>query len=294
MLDTETLIKVVIPITMFSLMFAMGLTLTTADFKRILAVPRATLMGLIVLLLVLPVMGLSLAYAFNLPLMMAVGLVALAACPGGTTSNVVAHIGKGDTALSVTLTATATMATLVTLPLWINLSLYIFGGSGTNIEMPILQTGGQLFLFTVLPVLLGMFARSRKPALLKYEPLLTKISVVAMASCFILMAVIDEHDSFSRAGQVILPTVLLIVLAAVVGFVVPKLAGVNVKSSATIAVESCLKNILISFFLASSALSSLDAALASAVAGAIIMPVAICVMLAFNLFNKSQEKLAAS
>jgi len=293
-LDSESLIKVVIPITMFSLMFAMGLTLTTADFKRILAVPRATLMGLVVVLLVSPFIGLSLAWAFDLPLMMAVGLVALAACPGGTISNVVAHIGKGDTALSVTLTATATMATLVTLPLWINLALYIFGGAGTDIEMPVLQTGAQLFLFTVLPVLLGMFARSRKPVLLKHEPLLTKVSVAAMMSCFMLMAVIDEDDTFSSAGQVILPTVLLIVLAAVVGFLIPKLAGVNVKSSSTIAVESCLKNILIPFFLASSALNSLDAALASAVAWAIVIPVAISVMLAFNLFNKSQEKLAAS
>lgn len=89
------IIQVLVPITMFGLMFGMGLTLTPADFRRVLSVPKAVIVGLFLQLLALPAIGLGLAINFELSAMLALGLVAVAACPAGTTSNIVVHMGRG-------------------------------------------------------------------------------------------------------------------------------------------------------------------------------------------------------
>lgn len=289
----DVLMQAVMPIAMFCLMFAMGLTLTVTDFKRVLILPKPTLMGLMVQLLIVPAIGFYLAYLFQLPLLMAAGLVAVAACPGGTFSNVVVHVGKGDTALSITLTATATLATLLTLPLWINFSLTFFGGDGVSVDMPILDTAFQLGAFTILPVLIGMFARSIRPQWLRFEPRITKISVATMLVTMIVMGLTNEDSSLDQTTQLIAPTFILIFVAAIVGFIVPFLAGVNKRDSATIAVETCLKNILLSLFIATNTLKDIDAAIASGVAGIVILPMAMLVMLLFNLSNRDRSSLAS-
>ncbi len=157
-------------------------------------------MGLTVQLLVSPAVGFALAYVFDSRLMMAVGLVAVVACPGGSISNAVVHLGKGDTALSITLTATATLASLITQLVWTNFSLFFFGGCETAIQMPILKTEAQLGLFTVWPVAIGMLARKLRPRLLKKEKLITQVSMIAMLSGNFFMAYLDEKDTLSHAG----------------------------------------------------------------------------------------------
>jgi len=290
--NEDVLIKVIVPVSMFAIMFSMGLTLTRKDFQRIFIFPKAIFIGLIVQLLVSPALGFMLAYAFDLPVMMAVGLVAVAACPGGSTSNVIAHIGKGDTALSITLTATATLATLFTLPIWINFALIFFGKGDTSIEMPILSTAIQLGLFTVLPIAIGMLARNTHPAWLKKEPIITKVAVTTMLAAFALIMLLDQNNTIGQAQQVLIPTILFVVFVAVLGFLIPKLSGLSAKSSATIAVEICLKNLLLSLFLASNSLNSLDAVLPTTVALASTMPMAIIIMVMFGIFNKRNHQAA--
>ena len=275
---------------MFGLMFGMGLTLTKADFKRILSFPKPTFIALILQLLVLPIVGFALAGAFGLSTMMAVGLVAVAACPGGTTSNIVVHMGKGDTALSITITATATMVTLFTLPLWTKLALDYFGGSDNLvIDMPVLQTAFQIALFTVFPVALGMLLRLKIPALIAREPMISKLSTAAMLMAFIGSGFVDSNDLLSKAVVMIVPALLFVLCAMCIGYGVPRVLGVNQKDSATIAVETCLKNILLSMFLATTALKDMEAALASVVVGMVMMPVAVGIMLVYRLSNKTPE-----
>ncbi len=285
-MSEDILVKVIIPISMFTIMFSMGLTLTKKDFQRIFIFPKAVFIGLLVQLLISPALGFILAYAFDLPVMMAAGLVAVAACPGGSTSNVIAHVGKGDTALSITLTATATLATLFTLPIWINFALAFFGKGDSSIDMPILSTAMQLGLFTVLPIALGMWTRKVRPAWLKREPVITKVGVVTMIGAFILIMLLDQENAMNHAGQVLMPTLLFVIIVAALGFLIPKLSGLNAKASATIAVETCLKNLLLSLFLASTSLNSLDAVLPTTVALATTMPMALLIMIMYSLFNK--------
>ena len=279
----ETILQVVVPITMFALMFGMGLTLTAADFKRVLIFPKSTIIGLSIQLLVMPGIGFALAYSFDLPTMIAVGMVAVAACPGGTLSNVVVHMGKVDTALSITLTAVATSATLFTLPLWVNYSLHFFGGGETAVDMPIIRTAAQLALFTVLPVLLGMLVRYLQWAFVTYEPIISKISTVSMIAAFIVAGLVDTDSTLSKAGVVLIPSVLLVLIAVFIGYGVPRCSGINNKDSVTIAVETCLKNILLSFFIATNTLKDMEVAYASAVVGIVMIPTAIGIMLLFRI-----------
>lgn len=284
------LLQVAVPITMFTLMFAMGLTLTLADFKRVLRLPKAIIIGLLINLAILPLVGLGLAYSFELSAMLAVGLVAVAACPGGTTSNVIVHMGKGDTALSISLTAIATLITLFTLPLWVNFTLKEFAEQSTAIEMPILKTAAQLALFTLVPVALGMTARQRKPNWVKAEPLLSKISTIAMITAFVGAGVADSGNMLQEASSILIPAILLLTAAVSLGLLLPKALGINTKDSVTIAVESSLKNILLSLFIATNALKITEVAYASAIIGVLMLPVAIGIMIIYRQTNKQQIK----
>ena len=282
------LLQLAVPVTMFTLMFAMGLTLTLADFKRVIRLPKVIIIGLLINLAILPLVGLRLAYSFELSAMLAVGLVAVAACPSGTTSNVIVHMGKGDTALSISLTAIATLITLFTLPLWVNFTLAEFADQTTVIEMPVLKTAAQLALFTLLPVVLGMTARRHKPNWVKAEPVLSKVSTVAMIAAFVGAGIADSGNMLQEASSIVVPAILLLAAAVIIGLLLPKSLGINTKDSVTIAVESSLKNILLSFFIATNALKVTEVAYASAIIGVIMIPVAIVIMVIYHQTNKQQ------
>ncbi|NNL64708.1 MAG: bile acid:sodium symporter family protein, partial [Myxococcales bacterium] len=165
-----------LPLSMFGLMFAMGLALVLDDFRRIARVPGPVVTGTLLQLLGMPVIGFGLALAFELPPLLAAGLVILAACPGGMMSNMLVHVGRANTALSITLTATATTATLFTLPLWIRAILDRVGGETGAIEIPLLETAGQLGGLTILPVAVGMVVRALHPPALRLELPLSAIA----------------------------------------------------------------------------------------------------------------------
>ncbi len=286
----HVLISVVIPITMFFLMFGMGLTLSVKDFQLLMVYPKAALIGFIVQLLIMPLIGLGLAHLFNLPIMLAVGLISASACPGGTTSNIVVHMGKGDTALSITLTAVATLATLFTLPFWVNYALKSFGGTETIVQMPILKTAFQLGLFTVLPVIIGMIVRKRWPTWIEWEGKISKASVSAMILAFVILAILDEGNTLNSAEMVIIPVILLLISGVLIGFGLPALAGNDRRQSTTVAVEICIKNTLLAIFLATNSLKNIDATVAPALYLGLMLPVAIGVMAFYNWTSKQTVK----
>ena len=286
----EFMTEVILPIAMFTMMFAMGLTLTPQDFKQIMVFPKAVLLGLFIQLLLTPAIGYALVSVFTLKTMVAVGFVTLAASPSGTLSNVVVHIGKGNTALSITLTALATMVTLFTLPLWINFAMRSFSGTETIVEVPILQTALELGMFTLVPVTIGLYTRSRAPHWEKKEPYLTRGSALTTFLIFIAVNVLDEGKTLSSPGAVLLPCVLLTATAVLLGFGIPRVLGVDSRDSVTISVETCMKNVVLPIFIAMTSLHDLDATLASAVYMVGYLPAAVAVMIVFNLFKKRAEQ----
>lgn len=199
----DLLKTVFLPLALISIMFGMGMSLTTADFRRVVLSPRATVIGLSCQLVGLPVLAFLLISLFRVPGDLAVGLMILAACPGGPTSNIITHLSRGDTALSVTLTAVSSVITVFTIPLLVGFSIRHFLNEDTAVALPFLKTVAQLVVVTLIPIALGMWANAVRPDLCRrMAGAVNGISLLFLA-LVILAAVLREKDlgqQFSLVG----------------------------------------------------------------------------------------------
>lgn len=243
------LADVVLSGAMFSLMFAMGLTLTVDDFRRIARAPRPTLVGTIMQLMVMPLIGLGFARLFDLPILLTAGMVVLAACPGGMFSNMFVHVARGHTALSITLTATATLVTLFTLPLWVQIALAGADGSVAPIDMPILDTALRLGMLTILPIGLGMILRAHHPAAVRWETWLARVSFVVILIGAGLDGMDRPEPPIEEFRISVAPVMWYTLSVVAAGVLVPVLARISARDGATIAVELVVKNTLLGIVL---------------------------------------------
>ena len=159
----EMLKEVALPIALILIMLGMGMTLVPADFKRVFVKPLASVLGLCLQLLLLPVVAFLLCKGFGLPAELAVGLMLIAACPGGATSNLISHLSNGDTALSVSLTAVSSLVTTLTIPLVMGFAMSTFMDSAQAVSVPFVKTVIQLMVVSVIPIVVGMGLRSKCP-----------------------------------------------------------------------------------------------------------------------------------
>lgn len=160
----DSIATLVLGVSLIIIMLGMGLSLSSIDFKRVLLYPKAIFIGLINQLVVLPLVGFGIASLFALPPEIAIGIMILAACPGGPTSNLISHLAKGDLALSVSLTALSSLITILTIPFWVNFAMTHFMQQSQIIELNVLETIVQIFVIVVIPVALGMMIRRFWPA----------------------------------------------------------------------------------------------------------------------------------
>jgi BASS family bile acid:Na+ symporter len=182
----EIISKVFLPLSLAIIMLGMGMTLIPADFTRIIKYPKAILIGLTNQLIFLPIIGFSLAIAFNLNPVMAVGLMILASCPGGPTSNLITQVCKGNIALSVTLTAIASIVSILTIPFILSYALeYFSSNTDITIKLPIIDTIIQIMGITVIPISIGMFIRKHKTNFAKRmeKPMRTASTVIFIIVC---------------------------------------------------------------------------------------------------------------
>lgn len=157
-MQASVLTEVLLPLALAFVMFGMGLTLTHADFARLLKAPKAVITGFIGQIILLPMLALGLCFVFGLPDYIAVGVMVLAACPGGTTSNLISHIAKANLALSVSLTAISTIACVFSTPFIIQFALDYFVKENAP-DFSIIQTVIGLVGISIVPVILGMTIR---------------------------------------------------------------------------------------------------------------------------------------
>jgi BASS family bile acid:Na+ symporter len=157
--------EVLLPIALCAIMFSLGLGLAPSDFRRIVTQPRDVLVGLVAQILLLPAVAFLIALAWAPGPALAVGLMIIAAAPGGVTSNLLTRYAGGDVALSVTLTAVTSLAAMVTVPVVVLLALEHFVGAGASAEMSMAGIALRMFGIVVVPVLLGMALRGTRPAL---------------------------------------------------------------------------------------------------------------------------------
>ncbi len=240
---------------MFILMFGMGLTLSLADFRRIATSPRATIVGTVLQLLIMPVVGLALANYFELSPILSTGILVVAACPGGMFSNMFVHFAGGNTALSVTLTATATFITLFTLPLWVRFAITTFSaGDAATIVMPILETALRLSTLTILPIVIGMICRARMPELANWERRFTMSGVLLIGVSVAFEGGSQPDIPIDEFITSIAPAFAFAIAAMAIGCLVPTLFRIPARETVTIAVELVVKNTLLGIVLVGQAL----------------------------------------
>ncbi|WP_101674795.1 bile acid:sodium symporter family protein [Alloalcanivorax mobilis] len=242
-MDQATLIAVGLPAALFLIMVGMGLTLTLRDFREVLVAPRATLFGLVAQIILLPLVGIGLALTLDLSPALAVGLVIIAACPGGTTSNLFTFLGRGDVALSIVLTVAASLITIVTLPLFAGWALERFSDAGRTVSLPVLRTIATLLVIVLVPVALGMVVRHRRPAwAAKGEKVVSVFGLLVLIVVIVMLLVDLGEEALVLLRQGGAAVVLLNLVGLALGMAGGRLIGLSRAQAFTVAIELGIKN----------------------------------------------------
>lgn len=246
----SVLTTVLLPVALGIVMLGLGLSLTTVDFTRVLAYPRAAVVALACQILLLPVLCLGLVEAFGLEPALAVGMMLLAASPGGTTANLLSHLAGGDVALNVTLTAINSVLSVVTLPIVVNLSLAHFLGDGAGIGLQADKVV-QVFAIVLVPVALGMLVRRLGPAFAARMHRPVKVASVVVLALVILAAVLENRAVVLGGLLAVGPVALLFAaLSLTVGYWIPRGARVTRRQSIACAMEIGIHNSVLAITIA--------------------------------------------
>ena len=246
------------------IMLGVGLSLTPGNFKNLFLFPRSLLIGLSSQILVLPVIAFVISFFSNMPLPFKVGLIILAACPGGTTSGILTYFFKGNVALSITFTSINSIITVFTIPLTVNLSLLFYYGQSTIIHLSNLETIIQIFSVTIIPACIGVLIRTYKPEFaLKAQRPIKFLLIIALAIIFIIYFFAGKESGGTgitiREIFNILPYALLLnVLCMTWGFFIGTITKLGTKDSYTIGIEASVHNTTLAFLVAGALLHNQD------------------------------------
>lgn len=256
------LAEIVLPLCIVVIMITMGMALSPDDFRRVASSPRQIGVGLFCQMILLPIIGFAVAAAFPLEAVFAVSLVLLAATPGGTTSNLIVHAAEGDRALSVSLTALSNSIVWLTLPFLLGLAFELFGDDLGAVDVPLIDLMIQVAGLTVLPVLIGMGVRRRRPDFCERVKSSSKIFASAFLGIVVLALVVQNIDDIIDDGPRFAPAFIVMNLVALAaGYTVANLAGIDRAQSMTIAIETGLQNATLAIALALTVLDNEDMAI---------------------------------
>ena len=230
---------VVLPIALAFIMFSLGLGLSISDFTRIFVKPKEFLVGFISQLILLPIVALILVYIWPLSPEIAIGVMILAAAPGGATSNILTSFAKGDVALSISLTAVISILSVITIPLILGISLSLLGTNLLSEGISLIDIALKMFLIVTIPVLIGMLLKN---ILNSFENLSKKISTV-LFFLVLLGAVLAERENviayFAEAGLI---TLVLNIVMMLIAYYLSKSFIPNISQQKAITLECGLQN----------------------------------------------------
>ncbi len=263
-----------LPIALGIIMFGLGLSLTPGDFARIGRRPRAVAVALACQLVLLPLVCFGLVLAFDLPPVLAVGMMLLAASPGGTTANLYSHLFRGDVALNISLTAINSVIAVITLPIVTNLALGYFNPGEGQVGLQLAKTI-EVFLIVLVPVGLGMLVRGLRPSFASAMDKPVRIASVVILTLVIIGAVSAQADVLiANLGALAGVVVTFCVLSLAIGFIVPRLLKIDRPQSIASAFEVGLHNATLAIVIARSVLQNADMSLPAAVYGVLMFPLA--------------------
>ena len=241
-MDTPILTSVLLPAAIAVIMWSLGLTLTREDFRRVLVAPRGVAIGMLNLALISPLLAVAMAELFDLPPELAVGLVLLGASPGGMMANMLTQLSRGDTALSLTMTAISSVGATITVPLFLTLAGDHFGaGDIGDVSMPGIVA--RVFAITIIPVAIGMEMRRRNPDWTgAIYPRVRRISL-ALFGIVVLGAIASEHDTVTASLAEVAGAALALNVAAMsLSFALSRLARLDDRQATAIALELGIHN----------------------------------------------------
>lgn len=279
-----------LPVALGIIMLGLGLSLTLADFARVLKQPKAVIIALVCQLVLLPAVCFGLVLLFQLPPVLAVGMMMLAASPGGTTANLYSHLFRGDIALNISLTAVNSVIAVITLPLITNFAIAYFQPFDDRLGLQWSKTL-EVFAIVLLPVAVGMLVRRFRP---KFADGMDK--PVRIASVIILIVVIGGAVAsnwsllVANIGQLALITVLFCLISLTIGFLVPRVLRVGRRQAIATSFEIGIHNATLAIVIAQSVLGSTELSLPAAVYGVLMFFIAF----GFGFLIRDRSAVGAS
>lgn len=256
-MESSILTDVFLPLSLFIIMLGMGMSLVADDFRRVLRHPKATLIGLANQIIFLPLVSFGLCLLLRLPNELAIGMMLLSACPGGVTSNLISHVSRADTALSISLTAVSSFITLLTIPLYVGFAFNYFNNTGQAVDVDELGMLLQVLVIVIVPVTIGMFIRSRRENFALHMDRPVRIFSIVLFLVILLSIIIKERETIvAYFPQIGAATVALNVLTLLIGYYSAKLLRLDRKQAITIAIESGIQNGTLAIVIASTVLAN--------------------------------------
>ena len=283
-MQASFLTDIFLPILVILGMVGLGTGLGVAEFRIIFVRPKAVLVGLSNQLLVVPLIGILLALLFPLSPELAVGLLIIAAAPGGISSNVSTYLLGGDTALSISLTTLSNLVAFITLPIWVRLGVSLFLYTSVFPSVPFIPIMLQVAVLTLIPISLGMFIRSRWPrsARIMRHPVRigTAILLIVAIVGFFLTERENLYDYLVQAG---ISTLILCLSTLLLGFMSGWLFKLNPRIRMTLALESGIQNVPLALAVAATILANPQIALTPAAYGLVqSLLLIVILMIAFS------------
>ncbi len=275
--------EVFLPLSLAFIMFSMGLALTVEDFRRVVVQPKSFAVGAFAQVVLLPGIAYIIVLVSPVKPIFAIGLMILAACPGGVTSNLLTHLAKGDTALSVTLTAVISVVGVVTIPFIVNFALSQFAGATEEVALPIANTIFGIFLITTVPVAMGMALKHSVSGLAdSIEPHARIIATILFVT-IVIGAIISQWENlpryFKEAGLV---TLALNLIMMAVGFYIARAFVLGRRQGIAISLETGLQNATLAILIGTTLLDDIRLAIPGAIYG-LLMFVTAGVYVILNL-----------
>ncbi|CCN37299.1 putative Bile acid:sodium symporter [Vibrio nigripulchritudo SO65] len=254
--------QVALPVCLALMMFAMGISLTVKDFTRVIKHPKAFGLGVGLQFLVLPLLAWLLIWLFGMfvsvPLIVASGLIILAACPGGATSNIISHLAGGNGALSISMTAIVSLLTPFILPVTLAFQLALLNDSqDTPLSLPVAKTLMQLIVVTVIPVVIAMTLRAKFPKWAqRNEKRISKASTILFLLMVLSLTAVNWNKLFDSGWLVAAMCLSLSVIAMLVSYWVSNQAKLEDSNQLTLMIETSVQNAGTGMFIALALLQS--------------------------------------
>ncbi|WP_340536946.1 bile acid:sodium symporter family protein [Nocardioides sp. GXZ039] len=263
-MNDSALITVGLPIALAIVMLGLGLSLTVEDFRRVARSPRAVIVALVLQILVLPAIAFGLVKAFDLDPLLAVGVMLLAASPGGTTANLFSHLFHGDVALNVSLTAINSVLAAFTIPVITNFAIGHFDADG-DLGLQFAKVV-QVIAIVLVPVAIGMVVRSRNPDVAERADKPVRVFSIVVLVVVAVGALLGERENLADyVQQVGIVTTLFCLASLTLGYLGARVFRLEERAAIACAMEIGIHNTTVALTIALSVLDSTEVAIPSAV-----------------------------